>query len=209
MKPKPRQAASLSLHKLIRRRGEATKLRREDPPPPSPNPPAPTDPPPPAPPNPPADPPKPQFTQTDLEAAVAKALATEKTTREATEAEAKRIADQEKLKTDGKLKEALDLQEAENQRLKTELAKKDIGDTRTQVALAFGFVGENAGLAAAIQGSTKEEMEASAKGLESFKKTPKAPNLDPGGGGNPPQPHTKDPVKSYVANTYKPPTFAA
>ena len=89
------------------------------------------------------------------------------------------------------------------------LAKKDIGDVRQQVALTFGFVGENAGLAAAIQGATKEEMEASAKGLESFKKTPKAPNLDPGGGGGGPPPTSKDPVKNYVTTTYKPPTLAA
>jgi hypothetical protein len=187
------------------------KLRREDPPPPNPNPtpPAPTDPPPPAPPTPPADPPKPQFTQADIEAAVAKALETDKAARESADAAAKSKADQEKLIADGKLAEALALKDAENERLKADLAKKDLGDTRQQVALAFGFVGENAGLAAAIQGSTKEEMEASAKGLESFKKTPKAPNLDPGGGGNPPQPHAKDPVKNYVNNTYKPPTFAA
>lgn len=183
--------------------------RREDPPPPNPNPPAPTDPPPPAPPTPPADPPKPQFTQADVEAAVAKGIADAEARRKTAEDETKRVADQEKLKADGKLKEALDLQEAENERLKTELAKKDIGDVRQQVALTFGFVGENAGLAAAIQGATKEEMEASAKGLESFKKTPKAPNLDPGGGGGGPQPTTKDPVKNYVTTTYKPPTLAA
>ena len=197
MKRQLRQAASLSLHKLIR--------RREDPPPPSPNPPTPD----PPPPTPPADPPKPQFTQADIDASIAKALAADKTKREADEATAKSKADQEKLVADGKLKEALELKDAENERLKGELAKKDIGDVRTQVALAFGFTGENAGLAAAIQGATKEEMEASAKGLESFKKTPKAPNLDPGGGGGGPKPTDKDPVKTYVANTYKPPTFAA
>ena len=196
-----RQATSLPLHKLIR--------RREDPPPPSPNPPAPGDPPPPTPPAPPPPAPELKLTQADLDAMIAKALADDKTKRDTADAEAKRVADQEKLKADGKLKEALDLQEAENQRLKTELAKKDIGDVRTQVALAFGFTAENAGLAAAIQGSSKKEMEASAKGLESFKKTPKAPNLDPGGGGGSPQPHAKDPVKNYVAATYKPPTFAA
>ncbi len=203
MKRQLRQAASLSLHKLIR--------RREDPPPPNPNPPAPGDPTPPNPPAPPTppEPPKPQFTQTDIEAAIAKALADDKTKRDREAAAAKRVADQEKLKADGKLQEALDLQEAENARLKTELAKKDIGDVRQQVALTFGFVGENAGLAAAIQGATKEEMEASAKGLESFKKTPKAPNLDPGGGGGGPQPTSKDPVKNYVTTTYKPPTLAA
>ncbi len=197
----------------LRRDGEATKLRREDPPPPNPNPnpPAPTDPPPPAPPTPPAppEPPKPQFTQADIEAAVAKALAEDKATREAAEAEAKRQAEQQKLIEEGKFKEALEAQQAENERLKTDLAKGDLAKIRTDVALAFGFVGENAGLAAAIQGNTREEMEASAKGLESFKKTPTAPNLDPGKGGGTPQPTHKDPVKNYVTTTYKPPTFAA
>lgn len=140
---------------------------------------------------------------------IAKALADDQARRDTADAAAKSKADQEKLVADGKLKEALELKDAENERLKSELAKKDIGDVRTNVAFAFGFTGENAGLAAAIQGNTKEEMEASAKGLESFKKTPKAPNLDPGGGGGGPQPPTKDPVKLYVATTYKPPFATA
>lgn len=123
------------------------------------------------------------FTQADVDRIVKERLTREQAKAEAKANEAARKAEQAALAEQGKYKDLWEKAEADKANAAAELAKLQRQQLATSIAAKVGLP---AGLAARLQGTTEDEIEADAKALLADLPKPAAPNLNSSPGSNAP-----------------------